>query len=194
LLVSFRLENTEKYLRQYAKSLLDSAITEIQRKDRVREYSTGNVTSPIEASGQLQESLKLIEKDTKSVLELNIEGNAYGEQIDEGTRSTSVSKDKLIQWIQNKNGFKDLNGKPVNLSNLKEVGRIAGLISKSLKFNGIKQTNFLTNIVESKFKELNNIEAPILKDANDDLDNILKRAGYKKGANETFSIQTKITQ
>ena len=192
--MSFRLENTEKYLRQYAKSLLDSAITEIQRKDRVREYSTGNVTSPIEASGQLQESLKLIEKDTKSVLELNIEGNAYGEQIDEGTRSTSVSKDKLIQWIQNKNGFKDLNGKPVNLSNLKEVGRIAGLISKSLKFNGIKQTNFLTNIVESKFKELNNIEAPILKDANDDLDNILKRAGYKKGANETFSIQTKIIQ
>lgn len=192
--MSFRLENTEKYLRQYAKSLLDSAITEIQRKDRVREYSTGNVTSPIEASGQLQESLKLIEKDTKSVLELNIEGNAYGEQIDEGTRSTSVSKDKLIQWIQNKNGFKDLSGKPVNLSNLKEVGRIAGLISKSLKFNGIKQTNFLTNIVESKFKELNNIEAPILKDANDDLDNILKRAGYKKGANETFSIQTKIIQ
>jgi hypothetical protein len=192
--MSFRLENTEKYLRQYAKSLLDSAISEIQRKDRVREYSTGNVTSPIEASGQLQESLKLIEKDTKSVLELNIEGNAYGEQIDEGTRSTSVSKDKLIQWIQNKNGFKDLNGKPVNLSNLKEVGRIAGLISKSLKLNGIKQTNFLTNIVESKFKELNNIEAPILKDANDDLDNILKRAGYKKGANETFSIQTKIIQ
>jgi len=192
--MNFRLENTEKYLRQYAKSLLDSAISEIQRKDRVREYSTGNVTSPIEASGQLQESLKLIEKDTKSVLELNIEGNAYGEQIDEGTRSTSVSKDKLIQWIQNKNGFKDLNGKPVNLSNLKEVGRIAGLISKSLKLNGIKQTNFLTNIVESKFKELNNIEAPILKDANDDLDNILKRAGYKKGANETFSIQTKIIQ
>ena len=190
--MSFRLENTEKYLRQYAKSLLDSAISEIQRKDRVREYSTGNVTSPIQASGQLQESLKLIEKDTKSVLELNIEGNAYGEQIDEGTRSTSVSKDKLIQWIQNKNGFKDLNGKPVNLSNLKEVGRIAGLISKSLKFNGIKQTNFLTNIVESKFKELNNIETPILKDANDDLDSILKRAGYKKGANQTFSIQTKI--
>lgn len=190
--MSFKLENTEKYLRQYAKSLLDSAVSEIERKDRVREYSTGNVTSPIEASGKLKDSLKLIEKDTKSVLELNIEGNAYGEQIDEGTRSTSVSKDKLIQWIQNKNGFKDLNGNPVNLSNLKEVGRIAGLISKSLKFNGIKQTNFLTNIVESKFKELNNIEAPILKDANEDLDNILKRAGYKKGANQTFSIQTKI--
>jgi len=132
------------------------------------------------------------EKDAKSVLELNIEGNSYGEEIDEGTNTSSVSKGKLIQWIQNKNGFKDLNGNPLNLSDLKKVGRIAGLISKSLKLKGIKQTNFITNIVESKFKELNNIEAPILKDADEDLNNILKRAGYKKGANETFSIQTKI--
>lgn len=192
--MSFKLKNTEKYLRQYTKSLLDNLIVEISRVNRTRNYASRTVTSPIKASGSLQESLKIIQKDTKSKLELNIEGNSYGEQIDEGTNTSSVSKGKLIQWIKNKNGFKDLNGKPVNLSNLKEVGRIAGLISKSLKFNGIKQTNFLTNIVESKFKELNNIEAPILKDANDDLDNILKRAGYKKGANETFSIQTKIIQ
>ena len=192
--MSFRLKNTEAYLRQYTKSLLDNLIVEISRVNRTRNYASRTVTSPIKASGSLQESLKIIQKDTKSKLELNIEGNSYGEQIDEGTNTSSVSKGKLIQWIKNKNGFKDLNGKPVNLSNLKEVGRIAGLISKSLKFNGIKQTNFLTNIVESKFKELNNIEAPILKDANDDLDNILKRAGYKKGANETFSIQTKIIQ
>ena len=192
--MSFKLKNTEKYLRQYTKSLLDNLIVEISRVNRNRNYASRTVTSPIKASGSLQESLKIIQKDTKSKLELNIEGNSYGEQIDEGTNTSSVSKGKLIQWIKNKNGFKDLNGNPVNLSNLKEVGRIAGLISKSLKFNGIKQTNFLTNIVESKFKELNNIEAPILKDANDDLDNILKRAGYKKGANETFSIQTKIIQ
>ena len=192
--MSFKLKNTEKYLRQYTKSLLDNLIVEISRVNRTRNYASRTVTSPIKALGSLQESLKIIQKDTKSKLELNIEGNSYGEQIDEGTNTSSVSKGKLIQWIKNKNGFKDLNGNPVNLSNLKEVGRIAGLISKSLKFNGIKQTNFLTNIVESKFKELNNIEAPILKDANDDLDNILKRAGYKKGANETFSIQTKIIQ
>lgn len=190
--MSFKLENTEKYLREYTKSLLSSLSDEILRKDRVREYATRTITSPITASGKLQESLKITEKDTDSVLELNIEGNAYGEQIDEGTRSTNVSKDKLIQWIQNKNGFKDLNGNTINLSDIKKVGRIAGLISKSLKLKGIKQTNFITNIVESKFKELNNIEVPILKDANEDLDNILKRAGYKKGANQTFSIQTKI--
>ena len=192
--MSFKLKNTEKYLRQYTESLLDNVIVEISRINRTRNYGSRTVTSPIKASGSLQESLRIIQKDTKSKLELNIEGNSYGEQIDEGTNTSSVSKGKLIQWIQSKNGFKDLKGNPVNLSDFKKVEVIAGLISKSLKFNGIKKTNFITDVVESKFKELNNIEVPILKDANIDLDNILKRAGYKKGANETFSIQTKIIE
>lgn len=190
--MSLKLENTEKYLRQYTKSLLDNVVVEISRTDRTREYNQGTITSPIKASGSLQESLRIVEKDSKSVLELNIEGNAYGEQIDEGTKSTSVSKDKLIQWIRSKNGFKDLQGNPINLSDVKKVGRIASLISKSLKFNGIKQTNFLSKVVESKFKELRNIHEPIVMDIDSDLENILKRAGYKKGANETFSIETKI--
>ncbi len=190
--MSLKLENTEKYLRQYTKSLLDNVVVEISRTDRTREYNQGTITSPIKASGSLQESLRIIEKNNKSVLELNIEGNAYGEQIDEGTKSTSVSKDKLIQWIRSKNGFKDLQGNPINLSDVKKVGRIASLISKSLKFNGIKQTNFLSKVVESKFEELRNIHEPIVMDIDSDLENILKRAGYKKGANQTFSIETKI--
>lgn len=190
--MSLKLENTEKYLRQYTKSLLDNVVVEISRTDRTREYNQGTITSPIKASGSLQESLRIVEKDNKSVLELNIEGNAYGEQIDEGTKSTSVSKDKLIQWIRSKNGFKDLQGNLVNLSDVKKVARIASLISKSLKFNGIKKTNFLSKVVESKFEELRNIHEPIVMDIDSDLENILKRAGYKKGANETFSIETKI--
>ena len=88
--MSLKLENTEKYLRQYTKSLLDNVVVEISRTDRTREYNQGTITSPIKASGSLQESLRIVEKDNKSVLELNIEGNAYGEQIDEGTKSTSV--------------------------------------------------------------------------------------------------------
>lgn len=191
--MSFKLENTKKYLKQYTQSLLDNTVKELNRKDRVRNYKSQSVTSSITASGSLQESLKITEKDTDKILQLNLKGNAYGEQIDEGTRSTSVSKDKLIQWIQNKNGFKDLNGNPVNLSNLKEVGRIAGLISKSLKFNGIKQTNFLTNIVESKFKELNNIDTPIVLDIESDIDNVLLKLGYKKEGKETYTIETKTT-
>lgn len=191
--MSFKLENTKKYLKQYTQSLLDISVKELNRKDRVRNYKSQSVTSSITASGSLQESLKITEKDTDKILQLNLEGNAYGEQIDEGTKSTSVSKGKLIQWIKNKNGFKDLNGRIVNLSNAKKVDRIAGLISKSLKLNGIKPTNFLTDIVKSKIKELKNIDTSVVLDIESDIDNVLLELGYKKEGKETYTIETKTT-
>lgn len=189
--MSFKLKNTEKYLREYTKGLLDISVKELNRKDRIRNYNSQSVTSSITASGSLQESLKIVEKDTNKILQLNLEGNAYGEQIDEGTKSTSVSKGKLIQWIKNKKGFKDLNGKIVDLSNTKKIDRIASLISKSLKFNGIKPTNFLTDIINLKIKELKNINEPVVLDIESDIDNVLLKLGYKKESNETYSIETK---
>ena len=188
--MSFRLENTEKYLRQYTESLLDNTVVEIARKDRTRNYPSRPVTTNITASGSLQESLKLKEKKGKSILELNIEGNSYAEEIDEGTSSTEVSKDKLIQWIKNKRGFKDLQGKTLNLSDTNKISSIAKIISKSLKLKGIYPTRFLSNLVESKFKELKNIDQPITLDIEEDIDNVLKKLGYKK-TNNTFTIETK---
>jgi hypothetical protein len=192
--MSFKLKNTEKYLKQYTQSLIDISVKELNRKDRVRKYNSQSVTSSITASGSLQQSLKIVEKDTDNILQLNLEGNSYGEKIDEGTKSTSVSKGKLIQWIKNKNGFKDLNGKIVDLNNTKKVDRIASLISKSLKINGIKPTNFLTDIINSKIKELKNIEAPIELDIESDIDNVLLKLGYKNKGNETYTIETKTIQ
>mgnify|MGYP003654412128 FL=1 len=188
--MSFKLENTKRYLKEYTQSLLDISVKELNRKDRVRNYSSQSVTSSITASGKLKDSLNITEKDTDTVLQLNLKGNAYGEQIDEGTKSTSVSKGKLIQWIKNKNGFKDLNGKIVDLNDTEKIDRIAGLISKSLKLKGIKPTNFLTDIINSKIKELKNIEAPIVLDIESDIDNVLLKLGYKK-TNNTFTIETK---
>jgi len=192
--MSFKLENTKKYLKEYTQGLLDASVKELNRKDRVRNYNSQSVTSSITASGSLQESLIITEKNTDKILQLNLEGNAYGEQIDEGTKSTSVSKGKLIQWIKNKSGFKDLNGKIVSLSNTKKIDRIAGLISKSLKLNGIKPTNFLTDIVKSKIKELENIDTSVVLDIESDIDNVLLKLGYKKESKETYTIETKTTK
>ena len=192
--MSFKLENTKKYLKEYTQGLLDASVKELNRKDRVRNYNSQSVTSSITASGSLQESLNITEKNTDKILQLDLEGNAYGEQIDEGTKSTSVSKGKLIQWIKNKNGFKDLNGKIVSLSNTKKIDRIASLISKSLKLNGIKPTNFLTDIVKSKIKELENIDTSVVLDIESDIDNVLLKLGYKKEGKETYTIETKTTK
>ena len=89
-----------------------------------------------------------------------------------------------------KRGFKDLNGKLVNLSDTAKINRIATLISKSLKLKGIYPTGFLTDLVETKVKELNNIDQPIVLDVEEDIDNVLKKLGYKK-TNNTFTIETK---
>tara|TARA_R110000772_G_scaffold257953_1_gene374979 strand:- start:77 stop:652 length:576 start_codon:yes stop_codon:yes gene_type:complete len=190
--MSLKLKNTEKYLKAYTKELLDITIKELDREDRVRNYNTQTITSKITASGSLKESLSIVEKSSDSILQLNIKGNAYAEDIDEGTKTTSVSKNKLIQWINNKNGFKDLSGNVLDLNNIKKVERIAGLISKSLKFNGIKATNFLTDIINSRINELKNIETPITLDIESDIDNVLLKLGYKKKNNETYTIETKI--
>ena len=192
--MSLKLKNTEKYLKNYAKGLLDFTIKELDRNDRTRNYNTQSITSAITASGSLKDSLRIVQKKGESILQLNLEGNSYAEQIDEGTTSTSVSKDKLIQWIQNKNGFKDLKGNIIKLTDTKKIDRIASLISKSLKLKGIKATNFLSDIVKLKFIELNNIEDIVKKDIDIDFDNILLRAGYKKKGKETYIIETKIKE
>ena len=189
-----KLKNTEKYLKAYTKELLKLTIKELDRDDRVRNYNTQTITSRITASGSLKESLNISEKSSDSILQLNIKGNSYAEDIDEGTTSTAVSKNKLIQWINNKNGFKDLSGNVLDLNNIKKVERIAGLISKSLNFNGIKATNFLTDIVNSRIKELKNIEAPIGLDIESDIDNVLLKLGYKKKDKDTYTIETKTIQ
>ena len=189
-----KLKNTEKYLKAYTKELLKLTIKELDRDDRVRNYNTQTITSRITASGSLKESLNISEKSSDSILQLNIKGNSYAEDIDEGTTSTAVSKGKIIQWINNKNGFKDLKGNVLDLNNIKKVERIAGLISKSLNFNGIKATNFLTDIVNSRIKELKNIEAPIGLDIESDIDNVLLKLGYKKKDKDTYTIETKTIQ
>ena len=100
---------------------------------------------------------------------------------------------KILDKISSKNTLLKLkNGDLVNLSDIGKISRIASLISNSLRIKGIYPTGFLTDLVKLKFEELRNIHEPIVMDIDSDLENILKRAGYKKGANETFSIQTKI--
>ena len=71
--MSFRLENTKKYLKQYTQSLIDISVKELNRKDRVRKYNSQSVTSSITASGSLQQSLKIVEKDTDNILQLKVQ-------------------------------------------------------------------------------------------------------------------------
>ncbi len=190
--MSLKLNNSKKYLRDYSQNLLNLAYKEIERSDRTRNYKSGNIIGAINASGSLKESLKLRGAQTTDVVyNYSIIGNAYGEAVDEGTKRSTPPVQKLINWLITKNKtLKDSKGNIVNLNDIKKVKRIAFAIQKSLNVNGIQRTGFLTNLVKEQFNELSRIDVPVVQDIIEDLDNILKRNGYKK-TGDKFSISIK---
>ena len=129
--MSLRLFNTKKYLREYSKNLLKLAYGEIEREDRSRKYKTDTIVGPIDASGSLKKSLKLMAgKTTDVVYNFSIVGNEYGEYVDEGTKTSKPPVNKLVNWLVSKNRtLKDINGNTVSLNDLKKVKRIAYALS-----------------------------------------------------------------
>lgn len=190
--MSLKLFNTKKYLREYSKNLLKLAYGEIERTDRTRNYQSGKITGPINASGSLKESLKLMSgKTTDVVYNFSIVGNDYGEYVDEGTKKGNPPVQKLVNWLVSKNKtLRDINDNIISLSDTKKVTRIAYAIKKSLNRKGIQRTGFLTDLVKEQFNQLSNIDAPVVQDIAEDLDNILERNGYKK-LGDKFSISIK---
>jgi hypothetical protein len=190
--MSLKLKNTEKYLEDYTIRLKDKLVVETSRTDRTRSYSSQSITSPITASGSLQESYKYHKSRKTGIASFNIIGNAYGETVDEGTRSSKPPVSRLINWLISKNRrLIDLAGNTVNLNDIKKVRRIAFAIQKSLNIKGIQKTGFITDLVNQEFNQLQEINIPITKDIITDIDNILKRAGYEKTGKETYTIETK---
>ncbi len=190
--MSLKLKNTEKYLKEYAKNIREKLIKETDREDRTRSYKSGNITSPITASGKLSESYKLQTSRKTEIVNYNIIGNEYGEAVDEGTKTSKPPVSKLINWLISKNKtLKDSKQRTVDLSDVKKVRRIAFAIQKSLSVKGIQKTGFITDLVKQEFKQLDDIYKPIVKDIEVDIDNILINAGYKKTGKETFTIETK---
>lgn len=190
--MSLRLFNTKKYLRDYTKNLLKLTYNEIERNDRTRSYKSGKITSPIDASGSLKESLKLMSgKTTDVVYNFSIVGNDYGEYVDEGTKTGNPPVQKLVNWLVSKNKtLRDVNDNIISLSETKKVKRIAYAIKKSLNRKGIQRTGFLTDLVKEQFNQLSNIDVPVVQDITEDIDNILERNGYKKSGDK-FSISIK---
>jgi len=190
--MSLKLFNTKKYLREYSKNLLKLAYGEIEKTDRTRNYQSGKITGPIDASGSLKESLKLMSgKTTDVVYNFSIVGNDYGEYVDEGTKTGNPPVQKLLNWLVSKNKtLRDVNDNIINLSDTKKVKRIAYAIKKSLNRKGIQRTGFLTDLIKEEFNQLSNIDVPVVQDIAEDLDNILERNGYKK-LGEKFSISIK---
>ena len=176
------LKNTKLFLKNYSDDVVDMAQQEILRK-RNRQYRNRSTNSPIESSGSGRRSLNSIE--TKDGYD--IEGNDYLEDIDEGTSSTNSSISDIMKWIKVK-PLKSDKGGSISSSRTKTLAR---LIQKSLVFNGIKPTMFLTDAVSNSVARLNGIENETAKDVVDNIESILEDYGYiKKG--EKYTLDKKI--
>jgi len=192
--MSFKLKNTEIFLTNYANKLIALAKKDIneprQRTYNSIKFGSRTINEPLNSSGDLADSLILKKKLLKggSFFQFNIDGNAYGEKVDEGTKKgTSPSVSELVSWI---------NAKPVKLTdakgnNLKDTAetknRIANQIAQKINREGIKPTNFLTDLINQQLNNILGVAPEIIKDINMNLDGFMQKLGYIKSGN-TFKL------
>lgn len=173
-------KNTMIFLENYADEMVSATKEEILRT-RKRDYKTRSVNSPINSSGSGLNSIQKVKDDDG----FDIVGNDYLEDVDEGTTSTKATLSDLMRWVRQK-PIKPQDGK-LSASSTKSLAR---KIQKSLIFNGIKRTAFLTDLVEDSLHRLNGIEEAVADDVVDSIEDILLDAGLvKKG--EKYVLDTK---
>jgi hypothetical protein len=174
-------KNTMLFLSGYTDKIVIETKEEILR-NRKRSYKSGRtINSPINSSGSSVNSIsKKVTEDGFDVL-----GNSYLEDVDEGTQSTKATLTDLMRWVKQK-PVKPQGGR-ISPTSTKALARA---IQKSLIFNGIKRTAFLTDLIENSYDKLNGIEESVADDVVDSIEDILEDYGLvKKG--EKYVLDTK---
>tara|TARA_R100000734_G_C3276479_1_gene71165 strand:- start:44 stop:622 length:579 start_codon:yes stop_codon:yes gene_type:complete len=192
--MSFKLKNTEAYLVNYVKKLIVLTRQEI-KTPRTRTYNSKlfgkrNITKPINSSGDLLNSLRLVkklknvvnEKGFRATQSYRVVGNAYAEILDEGADGNKVkaTKQGIENWIERK---------PVTLEKVKNKSLAATLIKRKLDRYGIQKTGFLQDVVNKQFDSVIGITPSVIKDISLNLDEILVMLGWDKSG-ETFTRKT----
>lgn len=189
--MSLKLRNTETFLTNYVKKLIVLTRQEIL-KPRTRTYRSklfGNrtINEPLDSSGDLRNSLRLVKKLKNVVNErgfratqsYRIVGNSYGEILDEGAdgNKVKVTKEGIEKWI---------SSKPVTLEKVKNKSLAATLIKRKIDRYGIQGTGFLRQLLDKESDKVLGVIPSITKDISLNLDDILVMLGWDKSG-ETFT-------
>jgi hypothetical protein len=187
--MSFKFINTEKYLTNYAKRLIVETRKEID-KPRTRTYRSLNfmnrsINAPLNSSGDLKNSLKLVKKiknvvsdrGFKATQSYRIVGNSYGETMDKGVSAAKakVKYADIRRWIDQK---------PVQLIDIKNKNKVANLIVQKIQREGIKGTGFLQSVIDKQFRNVLGITPDLIKDVSANLEDILVTLGWEKQGNK----------
>jgi len=181
-LTDIKLKNTEAFLKAYMERLETLTKIEIGR-NRKRSYPSGrNVTSSLNSTGSLMDSIKIQKTNIQNaLLAYGIEGNDYALDINKGTpKSRTPSRAKLISWIK---------AKPVNLTDKKgkrikrteqSITGVAGRMQKSQKIHGIAPVPFLTQAIEMSMNHLDGMGVAMVQDISGNIEQFLTNIGYKE--------------
>ena len=136
--MSFKLKNTEAYLVNYVKKLIVLTRQEI-KTPRTRTYNSKlfgkrNITKPINSSGDLLNSLRLVKKLKNVVNEKGFRATSIQEIVE----ATSVNRFSLYHEFQNKEGilynslklYQDRYGKP-KFKTLNKEGKLAAVLQEN---------------------------------------------------------------
>lgn len=180
--MSIKIRNTKEYLTKYSLKLMDLLRKELDTPQPGREnYANPRITN----TGAGKESIQPVyRKDTMTELGIDIVGNEYLKNIEEGTLPKKVDVEDLIEWIKSKPvNYRRANA-TLTLSQLSQASQnrlarnMANNIRKRiLEQGGVRQNPFITRTVESHLKNLKVI-APVVEDVKESVEDILREAGF----------------
>ena len=71
-------------------------------RPRTRNYESGSITSPIETTGNLRNSIYVYESDDSDSIRFELYMDEYGEQLNSGSFSGEVDVDDILNWAKDK--------------------------------------------------------------------------------------------
>lgn len=180
--LDIKFKNTKSWLKGFSDKLVKLLRIEVSR-NRTRTYKNDrSITAPIDSSGSLRSSLEAVKKSYNGGFGSNIMGNDYADKINDGG-DANPSIDSLISWIRKKPVTLETTGnRVVNLTEGR-IRHLAKNIKQSIQSVGIQKTGFIDDALENIMKEIDSIDAALVKDVGLDFDKILTTSGYTKEGN-----------
>lgn len=190
--MSIKLNNTKAYMESYSKKLIK--LLRIKMNSPVDSRASRGFLNPvINNTGKSAKSISYNKTEELNKLNIDIVGEDYLKNIDEGGTPETVNVNEIAEWIVSKPlGYKDINGnRTTNYSNYAAnsptVKSIAQRIASKIQKKGITPTNFIQQTVEDHIKDLK-VVAPVVEDVKESVEDILKEAGFDlKGKTVKFT-------
>lgn len=169
-------------MRKYSMKLIDLLKREMDSPQPGREnYANKAITN----TGKGRNSIKpKISKDTLHEFGINIVGESYLKNIEEGTLPPKVDVEDLIQWIKTKPVNYRSKNVTLTLSQLTtaSANRLArnmanNIQKRIIEQGGVRKNSFIKRTVKAHIKNLK-LTAPVVEDVKDNVVDILKQAGF----------------